>query len=120
MLQLTTNGGACIAPRPKMFARAVAIASRNLSGHGDSTLTFKRAAHQGASIRGRYLKTDVALVGHQMPCTAPTFFLPSPFMPDGPECLTHLPTQGFTTPLGDADDMILAMPPGMGQAVIGF
>jgi hypothetical protein len=60
------------------------------------------------------------MVRHEVPFNNPTFFLPSPLMKDGPECLTNMPTQGFTTPFGHEDDMILAISPGMGQALIGF
>jgi hypothetical protein len=119
-LQLKTNWGDRIAPCPKMFSREVALSSRKLPGDGDRTRAFEISAHRGDSLRGRYLNTEVSMVRHQVPCNDPTCFLPSQLMQDGPEGLTNRPKQGFPTPLGYEDYMILAIPPGRGQALIGF
>jgi hypothetical protein len=120
LLQLKTHCGDCLAPRPNMCARDVALSSRKLPSNGDSTLAFEIADHRGDGIRRRYLKTDVHMVRHQVPFNAPTFFLPSQVMQERPEGLTNMPTQGLTTPFGHEDHLVLAIPPGLGQALRGF
>src|SRR5262249_14646085 len=100
LVQLQTLLGGRLAPRPKMFSREVAISPRKLPGDGDSTLVFEISDHRGYGILGRYLNTDVHMVRHQVPFNDPTFFLPSQLMKDGPECVTNMPKQGFTTLYG--------------------
>lgn len=50
----------------------------------------------------------------------PTLLLPGQRMNNRSERLPHVPKEGFTPPFGHEDDLILAIPPGMGQALIGF
>ena len=71
-------------------------------------------------ILGRDRNAHVHVIRHQMPFNDPTFLLPSQFVKDWPECLTNVPKQGFAAPFGDEDEVILANPPAMRQALIGF
>jgi len=120
LFQLTAHRRDRISARPEMLPCDVAIPSGTLSRDGHSTLVLEIPKPRRHRLLRRYLDAEVHVIRQQMTCNNPAFLLSSPLVKDRSACLTKVPTQGCTPPFGDEDDVILAMPSGMRQALLGF
>src|SRR2546429_9719955 len=59
------------------------------------------------------------MIRHHMAFNDAACLLPGPCMKDWPEGFADVAKQGFPSPLRDKHHVILAIPPGMRQALIG-
>src|SRR5256714_12586216 len=119
LLQFEANCRDGIPARPEVFAREVSLPSIKLTGNGDRAFAFQKPDHGGHSMLWGDLDADMHMIRHQVAFQDAAFLLPRQFMEDRPQSFPNGAVQGLPTPLGHKHYVILAIPPGMRQALIG-
>ena len=106
-----------IPSRPKILACVVALFALQ-SRYRYRTLSFKKADHRRHLILGRYLDALLHVISHQVSFDDSTFFLPCQFVKYASELATKFPIKHIAASFGNKDNLILAIPLRVGQALI--
>jgi hypothetical protein len=102
-----------------MFSGEISLTPRKLAGNGDGTFPLQTADDRGHGIFRRDFDTPMHMIGHQMPLNNPAFLLAGQFVKNRPQGFPDIAKECFTSSLWHKDDMILAIPSRMRQAVVG-
>jgi len=118
LVEFKSDRGNRLAPRPEGFAGARPLLALNRSGAGHSTFAFEKPADRGHRLLGWNLHAHGPVVRHQMPVRRAALFLAGQLVEAGPHVFPKFPRQHLPAPLGDEHEVMLAIPLGMGQALI--
>src|SRR5215468_6673033 len=118
LFQLKANRGDRIATRPKVLAREIAIMAPKLAGDGNRTFAREKPNDRCHRMLGRDLDAPMHMIWHHMSLDDAAFLLAGQLMKDWPELTTNLPKQLLPATFGYKDNMVLAMPARMRQALI--
>src|SRR5437870_9573505 len=113
LLQFEPDGRYCVTTSPEMLAREVAFLAVQASD-GNRALPFEKSNHRCHWVLGGNGDAHMHMVRHQMALDNLTFLLPGQRVEDPTQLPACLPENGFPTPLGHENYMVLAVPFGMG------
>ena len=119
LFQLAPHGRHGIPASPEMLPGKIPLTPGKLPGNDHRTFSLQKPHDRGHGIVGRDCNTHVHMIRHQMPCDNPTVLLTSQLVKNGPQGLPDLAKERFTSSLWDKDNMVLAIPPRMRQALVG-
>ena len=118
LLQFAPHRRDRVAPGPEVLAGAVALLASELPGTCNGALALQEPEPLRHGILGRNGDTHMDLLGHDMARDDLTLFLAGQCVEDRAQRLPDLPLQLLPPSLGNKDDVILAIPSGMRQALI--
>jgi hypothetical protein len=118
LFQLKANRGDRIATRPQVLARKIAIMAPKLAGDGNGTFALEKPNDRCHGMLGRDLDAHMHMIWHHMSLDDAAFLLAGQLMKDWPELTTNLPKQLLPATFGHKDNMVLAIPARMRQALI--
>src|SRR5713101_3205048 len=113
LLQVKADRGDSVTAGPEMFAREIPLLTAQ-PGNGDGTLPLQKSDHGSYRVLGGNRDAHMHMVRHQMSFDNLTLLLPGPRVENRPQMLTRLPENYFAPSLGHENDMVLAVPFGMG------
>src|SRR5262245_56470748 len=102
-----------------MFAHEVPVLLLHSPRYSQGALALQETDHGGYSMLGRNLQTHMDMVRQQVPFDNPTLFLPGEVVKNLSQQCPKLTVNRLATIFGNKDHMILAIPPGMRQALHG-
>src|SRR5215831_10515091 len=117
LFQLKANRGDRIATRPKVLAREIAIMAPKLAGDGKRTFVLEKPNDRCHGMLGRDLEASMPMLWHHMSLAEAACLVAGQRMKDWPTLTTHLPTQLLPATFGHKDNMALAIPARMRQAL---
>jgi hypothetical protein len=118
LFQLKANRGDRIATRPKVLAREIAIMAPKLAGDGNRTFALEKPNDRCHGMLGRDLDAHMHMIWHHMSLDDAAFLLAGQLMKDWPKLTTNLPKPLLPATFGHKDNMVLAIPTRMRQALI--
>src|SRR5262249_56273811 len=118
LLQLESDRGHRVPPRPEMFPCKFALLPPKRARNRNGALAFQELDHLRPRHLGRNGNTHMDMIGHDMALDNLTLFLARQRMEDGTQVPPNLARQLPPPSFRDKDYMILALPAGMRQALI--
>ena len=118
LCQRTANRGDRRATRPQVLARDMAIMAPNLAGDGHGTCALEQPQDRCHGMRGRDLEAPRPMIGPHLSLDDAACLLAGQLMKDWPELTTNRSTQLRPATFGPKDNMGLAMPARMRQALL--
>ena len=113
LFQFEPDGRYGVTASPEVLARKVAFLAAQASD-GDRTLSFEKSDHRCHRVLGGNGDAYMHMVQHQMILDNLAFLLPGQRVEDRTQLPTRLPENGFPTPFGYENYVVLAVPFGMG------
>jgi hypothetical protein len=108
-----------IAASPEVLTGEVALPTAQLAGDGDRTFPFEETDDRRHRIRGRNLDTYMHVIWHHGAFQDTAFLLAGQRVKDRSQGFTNMAKQGFPVSLRDEDNVVLAIPTRMRQALRG-
>ena len=119
MLSLKANRRDGIATSLEVLTGEVALPTTQLAGDGDRTFPFEKTDNRRHSILGRHLDTHRHVIWQRVAFQDTACLWAGQLVKDRPQGFAHMAKQDFPSSLWDKDDVILAIPTGMRQALLG-
>ncbi len=113
LLQFKADRGDSVTAGPEMFAREIPLLTAQ-SGNRNCTLPLQKSDHRSYRVLGGNRDAHMHMVRHQVSFDNLTLLLPGQRMENRSQMLTRLPENYFAPSLGHENDMVLAVPFGMG------
>jgi hypothetical protein len=113
LFQFEPDGRYRITAGPEVLACEVSFLTTQ-AGDGDSTLPFEKPDHRSYRMLGWNGDANVHMVGHQMAFDNLALLLPSQGVEDRTQLPTRLAEDGFPSPFGYENNVVLAVPFRMG------